>query len=83
MAAERALIDFFRKILQPLGVHLIPRKEEFPEPGFADGPVLRSLKGMKRGDPLVLGHCEDRALLDTFAATSAAVNFDHLSEREF
>jgi hypothetical protein len=83
MAAEGALIDFFRKILQSFGVHLIPRKEEFPEPGFTDGPVLGGLKGIKRRNPLIMGHCEDRALLDAFAATSAAVNLDHLFEREF
>jgi hypothetical protein len=31
---------------------------------------------------LIIGHCEDRALLDAFAATSAAINLDHLFEGE-
>jgi hypothetical protein len=83
MAAERALVDFLAKIIQALGVHLIPRKKQFPEPGFADGPVLGSLKGIKRRDPLVLGHCKDWTLLNAFAATGAAINLDHLSEGEF
>jgi hypothetical protein len=83
MAAERALIDLFRKILQPLRVHLVPRKKEFPEPGFADGPVLRGLKGTEGRDPLIIGHREDRALLDAFTATRAAIHLDQLFEGEF
>jgi len=83
MAAERTLIDFLRKILQPLRVHLVPRKKEFPEPGFADGPVLRGLKGTEGRDPLIIGHCENRALLDAFAATRAAIHLDQLFEGEF
>jgi hypothetical protein len=83
MAAERALVDFFRKITQPLRVHRVPRKKQFSEPGFTDGPVLGGLKGIKRRHPLVLGHCKDWTLLDAFAATSAAINLDHLSEGEF
>jgi hypothetical protein len=83
MAAERALVDFFRKIIQPLRVHRVPRKKQFPEPGFTDGPVLGGLKGIKRRDPLILGHCKDWALLDAFPATSAAINLDHLFEGEF
>jgi hypothetical protein len=83
MAAERALVDFFRKIIQPLGVHLVPGKKESPEPGLTDRPVFGGLKGIKRRHPLVLGHCKDWTLLDAFAATSAAINLDHLFEGEF
>jgi hypothetical protein len=83
MTAERTLIDLFRKIVQPLGVHLAPRKKEFPEPGFTDRPVLSGLKRIKGSDPLIMGHCKDRALLDAFATTSATINLDHLFEGEF
>jgi hypothetical protein len=62
---------------------LIPCKKQFPEPRFTDGPVLRGLKGIKRGHPLIIGHSKDRALLDAFAATSATIDLDHLFEREF
>jgi hypothetical protein len=83
MAAERALIDLFREILQPLRVHLVPHKKEFPEPGFADGPVFRGLQGTEGRDPLIVGHCEDWTLLDAFAAARAAIHFDPLFEGEF
>jgi hypothetical protein len=83
MAAERALIHLFRKMIQPLGVHLVPRKKKFPEPGFTDRPVFGGLKGIKGSDPLIIRHCIDRALLDAFATTRTAVNLDHLFEGEF
>jgi hypothetical protein len=83
MAAERTLIDLFRKIIQPFRVHLVARKKEFPEPGFTDRPVFGGLKGIKGSDPLIIRHCKDRALLDAFTTTSTAINLDHLFEGEF
>jgi hypothetical protein len=38
---------------------------------------------MKRRHPLIIGHDEDRALLDAFTATRAAINLDPLSQGEF
>jgi hypothetical protein len=82
MAAKRALVNFLRKLIQPIRVHRVPHEKQFLEPGFTDGPVLGGLEGMKRRHPLVLGHCKDRTLMDAFPAAGATINLDHLLEGE-
>jgi hypothetical protein len=78
MTAERTLIDLLRKIFQPLGVHLPSLQEKLPEPGFTDRPILGVLQSIECGDPLIISHHKDWALLDAFTATGATVNFDQL-----
>jgi hypothetical protein len=83
MTAERALIDLLRKIFQSLGVHFFAAEEELPKPGLTERPILGGLQSIKGGDPLVVRHGKDRALLDTLAATGTSIDLNHLFEGEF
>jgi hypothetical protein len=83
MTTERALIDLLREIFQTLWAHFISSEEKLPKPGFTDRPIFCGLQGIKGSDPLIIGHHKDRALLDAFTTTSAAINLNHLFERKF
>jgi hypothetical protein len=77
------LIDLLGKILQALVAHFISSEEKLPEPRFTNRPILGGLQSIKGSDSLIIGHHKDRALLDAFPTTGAAINLNHLFERKF